>query len=415
LNQSRSWVPAFVVVLFLLLLAGLVWADYRFAQSGVAGEGFSIQYLGIQSLVKAGSDPYGDQVTAQIQQSVAMENAFIIDNYPRFTSPLYSGLVIFPIALIGDRVVAHALWLTAQFVLIFGILLLCLRMTSWKPSWYNFFLFTLCLVFSYHVVVPWLDGGLSIWAAFFLVITLVAIGANRNEVGGVFLALAMVQPQMVILPVAFTIIWCISTKRGVLVVWFFVTLILLSVISLFIVPDWIIQYIRLLYNFSRNFPPGTPGLFFSINFPGLGRQLGWLVSGLAMIILAVEWLLSLRKDFRWFLWTVCLTIVLSQWVGIPVIPMNFIQLIIPFILISAMLTERWQRGGPWSAVMIAAVLFVWQWGIYYLDLHSSQPAMQLNLIFPLPAILLIGLYWVRWWAIKPRRLLIEELRLSETY
>jgi hypothetical protein len=40
--------------------------------------------------------------------------------------------------------------------------------------------------------------------------------------------------------------------------------------------------------------------------------------------------------------------------------------------------------------------------------------MQLNLIFPLPLVLLIGLYWVRWWAVKPRRLLIEELRLSET-
>jgi hypothetical protein len=415
LNQSRSWVPAFVVVLFLLLLAGLVWVDYRFAQSGVAGEGFSIQYLGIQSLVKAGSDPYGDQVTAQIQQSVSTENAFVIDNYPKFTSPLYSGLVIFPIALIGDRVVAHALWLTLQLLLIFGILLLCLRMTSWKPSWYTFFLFTLCLVFSYQVVVPWLDGGLPVWVVFFLVITFIAIGANRNEVGGVFLALAMVQPQMVILPVAFTIIWCLSTKKSVLVVWFLITLVILSVISLFIVPDWIIQYIKLLYNFSRYFPPGTPGLFFSINFPGLGSQLGWLVSGLAVIILVVEWFLSLRKDFRWFLWTVCLTMVLSQWVGIPIVPMNFIQLIIPFILISAMLTERWQRGGPWAAVVIAAVLFVWQWGVYYLDLHSSQPAMQLNLIFPLPALLLIGLYWVRWWAIKPRRLLIEELHLSETY
>ncbi len=415
MNQSRSWAPTLLLALSIVLVAGLVWADYRFAQYNIAGEGFSIQFTGIQALVKAGSDPYSDQVTTQIRQSVAWENAFVKDIYPRYTSPLYSGLVVFPFTLLGDKILAHALWMTTELILVFSMLLLCLRLTNWKPSWYSFLLISLGTVFSYHVVMPWLDGGLSIWAAFFLVIGMVAIGANRQEVSGIFMALAMVMPQMVILPVIFTLIWCVSAKKRAVVLWFFSALILLSVISLFLVPDWIIQYIRLLYNFSAVFPPGSPRLFFSSNFPGLGQQIGWLVTGLSVIILVFEWIVSLRKDFRRFLWAVCLTMVLSQWIGIPTIPGNFIELIIPLILIAAMLSERWRHGGPWSSILIVAVLFVWQWALYYLDLMGSQPAVQLNLIFPLPLILLIGLYWVRWWAIKPRRLLIEELRLSETY
>jgi hypothetical protein len=147
----------------------------------------------------------------------------------------------------------------------------------------------------------------------------------------------------------------------------------------------------------------------------LGKQLGWLVSGVSVLILLFEWWLSLKKDFRWFLWTACLTMVISQWIGIPSIPGNFAGLILPLILISALFIERWNRGGQWVAVLIAVILFIWEWVLVYFDLTSIQPKMQLNLLVPLPLILLIGLFWVRWWAFKPRRLFVEELKLSEPY
>ena len=57
----------------------------------------------------------------------------------------------------------------------------------------------------------------------------------------------------------------------------------------------------------------------------------------------IEWYLSIKKDFRWFLWVACLTMVISQWIGIPTIPGNFAGLILPLMLVSAMLTERWSN------------------------------------------------------------------------
>ena len=155
-------------------------------------------------------------------------------------------------------------------------------------------------------------------------------------------------------------------------------------------------------------------MLFRSLWPGLGKQLGWLITGMSIILLLVEWWLAMKKEFRWFLWTACLTIILSQWIGIPTIPGNYFIMIMPLILVFAMLAERWPNGGQWVAVLITVVLFIWEWALYYIDLTSNTPTMQLNLIIPLPLILLLGLYWVRWWAIKPKRFLIEELRLSET-
>ncbi|MFZ0533843.1 MAG: hypothetical protein WAM09_11745 [Anaerolineales bacterium] len=414
MNQSRSLVSVPVFIIFILLLIGLVWGNYHFAENNIAGEGFSIQWISIRSLITDGNSPYSDLVTARIQEFVNEENSFVPGNPPKYTSPLYSGIVVFPFTLIGDINIAHAFWLSVQLVAIFMLLVLSIKITVWKPAWYIFLLFSLFTIFSYHVVMPWLDGGLAIWASLFLILAFLAIYNNRNEVGGVLLAMTTIQPQMVVLTLVFTLIWAASKRKKILILWFFITVIFLSIVGLFLVPNWIIQYIRLLYGFQENFPPGTPGVFFSNLFPGLGKQLGWVISGVSSLLLILEWWLALRKDFRWFLWTACLTMVFSQWIGIPTIPGNFIGLLLPLILISAMLTERWPREGQWVAISMLLILFIWEWALFYIDLTSTQPKMQLNLIFPLPLVLLIGLYWVRWWAVKPRRLLIEELRLSET-
>jgi hypothetical protein len=415
LNRPRSLPSILVFVSFVVLLIGLAWGNYNFAQDNIAGEGFSAQWISIRSLVTAGNSPYSDLVTAEIQKVVQSETSFAPGNPPRYTSPMFSGVVVFPFALIGNKTLAHALWLTVQLIAIFVVLVLGIKLTAWNPVWYIFLLFLIFTIFSYHVLISWLDGGLSIWATLFLVLGFLAIKSDRNELAGISLALSAIQPLMVILVLVFTLIWAATRRRRSLILWFFVTLIFLSIVGVFLVPDWIIQYLRVLYKFRQNFPPGNPGVLFKNTLPGLGTQLGWLVSGVLGLILLIEWWLALRKDFRWFLWTACLTIVISQWIGIPTIPGNFTGLILPLILISASFMERWLREGQWVAVLMAVILFIWEWALLYVDLTSTQPKMQLNLIIPLPLILLIGLYWVRWWALKPRRLLIEELKLVESY
>jgi hypothetical protein len=198
-----------------------------------------------------------------------------------------------------------------------------------------------------------------------------------------------------------------------LILWFLITIIALSLMVFFLDPDWIGQYFKIIYNFSENFTQSNPGRLFISLWPGLGKQLGWLFTYTLGLVLLIEWYLSLRKDFRWFLWVACLTITISQWIGLPAIPGNLIGLILPLILIAAMLSERWPTGGQWISVLLAFLLFIWEWILLFMDINSPQPWMQLNMLIPLPLTILIGLYWVRWWAIKPKRLLIEELRLSE--
>jgi hypothetical protein len=255
---------------------------------------------------------------------------------------------------------------------------------------------------------------LSIWSALFLVLSVILLQNDRIEASGVFLALSLVQPIMVILPVLFVLIWAVSQKRKLLILWFFITIVLLSIIGIFLVPDWIIQYIRLLYNFSTNFQTGNPAVLFGSMWPGLGMQLGWILSGISIVILIFEWWLALKRDFKWFLWTVCFTMVICQWVGIPTAPANLFGTIFALIFISAMLSERWPRGGQWAAVFLSILLFIWEWALFYGNIYGHHPMFQNNLIIPIPFVLLVGLYWVRWWAVKPRGLFLDALKFGDT-
>jgi hypothetical protein len=414
LIKSRSVISILIFFLFICTIIGLIWGIFRLEERNPFGSGFSIQWNSIRYLVTDDISPYSEINTEKLQGRLTKQFLYVQWGSPKYTSPLFSGIVVFPFALIGNENLAHSFWSSLQLLAFFGVIVLGLRVTGWKTSWNILFFFLIFSLFSYHVLAAWLDGGLSIWSALFLVLAVFMLQNGRNEASGVFLALALIQPIMVILPVVFVLIWSAAHKRRILIFWFFITIILLSTISLFLVSDWIIQYIRLLYNFSKNFPPGSPDVLFSTLWPGLGKQFGWILSGICAALLIVEWWLALRKDFRWFLWTVCFTIVISQWIGIPTVPVNLFGMIFALILISAMLSERWSRGGQWAAVFLAVILFIWEWTLFYRNTFISNPGMQNNLIIPLPLVLLIGLYWVRWWAVKPRGLLLDGLKFGET-
>jgi len=157
-------------------------------------------------------------------------------------------------------------------------------------------------------------------------------------------------------------------------------------------------------------------VIFSSALPGMGKQLGWGLSLLMVVLLIVEWLAARKKDFSWFLWTVSLTLVAGQWVGLPADLNDFVLLILPLVLILATLDRRFSQYGKWIAGAILLFFLVGLWGIFYMTFPDMSSLQQSRIfLFILPFFLLLGLYWVRWWAIRSYRGLIEGLRMVEEF
>ncbi len=409
---NRFWYISAILIIGVLVL--VTWANYDFVQQNTGGNDFLVHWVGTRALIVDGLSPYSDAVAERIQTLAYGRPALPGEHELRVAYPMYSALVFLPFALISDYELARALWMTTLEAALIGLAFLSLKLTRWKMSIWLLPFLLIFSIFWYHSLRPLINGNAVILVALALVAAFAALKTGRDELAGILLAFSTIKPHLVILPIIFILIWTISFGRWRTLGWMLITLVLLSISAALFVPDWPLQNLREILAYSSYNPPGTPGAAIETWLPAAGRRLGWALSALMGLILVTEWVFVRRRELRWFLWTGCLTLVISQWIGIQTDPGNFILLFFPLVLVFSMWVERWGRAGSVLTAITLFLLFIVPWVIFLQTVtYGDQPLQHPIMFFPLPLFLLITLYWVRWWATKPRRLLVEELRAYE--
>ena len=141
-------------------------------------------------------------------------------------------------------------------------------------------------------------------------------------------------------------------------------------------------------------------------FPAQGKALGWILTIGLVLALGYEWnaVRSGRFAFRHFYWTACLSLAAAPLLGFRTEMEHLVVLIIPLALIFAIIHDRWQRLGNSLTLLLMFIIFAFPWLFYFLTLTRPQTiASELTFLF-LPLSTLTGLYWIRWWAIRPPRI-----------
>ena len=411
---ARLWfIPA---ALLLAALVGVTWANYQFARENAGGNDFLVHWVGTRALLIEGISPYSDEVAEQIQTRAYGRPARPGEHQLRVAYPLYGEALFLPFALISDYTLARALWMTALETGLLALAFFCLRLTGWRPPLWLLAAYLIFALAWYHGLRPLINGNVVILVALLLAGALLALRSGRDELAGVLLALGTIKPQVLLLPILFVLLWTASQRRWRVAVWLVISVALLSVVAALFVPDWPLQNLREIMLYPTYNPPGSPGAAFAEWWPAAGEKLGWALSALLALLLLGEWAVARRKEFRWFLWTASLTLVAAQWIGLQTDPGNFVVLFIPLTLIFAVWEERWGRRGRLAILLMMLVLLAGLWAIFLKTVSPSdgQPLQHPIMFFPLPAFVLFGLYWVRWWAVRPARLLVEALRDYET-
>jgi hypothetical protein len=380
------------------------------------GDDFIVQWLAARAFAKENLSPYLPSVQTRTEEFVYGSQAAPDEERLKFSSPLYSVLVILPFALISSAQAAQFTWMLLLGMTLAAHLGIALRLTGWKPVVWLLFLLITFVVLGFHNFHALASGSMIILSALFIFLALLSIRFGRYELAGLLLALATIQPRGVLLVILFILFWSFSKRLWTIAFWFLAGTAILLILGMLFIPDWPVQYMRVILNFQDYFPLNTPVAIFSSALPGMGKQLGWGLSLVMTILLIIEWFAARKKEFSWFLWTVSLTIVVGQWVGIPTDLNDFVLLILPLVLILATLDRRFSRYGKWMSGASLVIFLGGLWGIYFLtDPNISSLQQDRLFLFVFPLILLIGLYWVRWWAIRSYRGLIEDLRVVEEF
>ncbi len=400
-RRNRSWLLVVVIILSVATLVLLTRVNLSINQQIHPGNDFLSHWVSLRTFLRDGTNPYGDEAARLAQQQAYGRLAKPGEDPLRLTSPLYSVVVYLPFVLIPQFEMAQAIWMTALELALVGLALLSVRLAGWRPGLLSMVVFAVFSMLWFHSVWPLLNGNIIILLALAFAGALMAIKSGLDEVAGMLLAFTTIQLPVFGLTLLFIVIWAISQQRTRIVAWLFGVWFLLFAFALLLMPSWPLELARQLTNPATLHRVSSLQSALAYWLPAMGSRLGWAVTALVGVILAVEWFVFHRAEFRGFYWAACLTLVLSQWIGFPTGPKNFIILLPVLALVFAILEERWPRGGRLISLLSMLGLFAGEWALYVNGIGNGQPQPNLILFLPLPFYLFVTLYWVRWWAVRP--------------
>ena len=401
--MSRNFTIIFVVASVILALAifgGLTWANTLYVRTHPGEKDFFVPWLAARTFIQYGDSPYSEPAAQRAQ--IVYYGHLATDN----ESPLYLWLpfpvelVYFPFALVQDYAVARGLWMTFLEIALVALAIFSVQVTGWKAG-------RILLPFILVLSVLWvygffslIDGSAVIFVVLALVGFLLALRTEHDELAGALLCILLSAPRLTGVLLLFLAWWIIYHRRWRVVGGFFMLLAFLLALSFFLLPDWFIPFLHgaALQNI---FYPGVSTIsIFASWSPVLGLRLGWVLSLGLLFLLFMEWGFAIQRDFRRFLWTVSLTLASTVLLGIPVIPRDLVLLFFPLISLASILAQRWPRF-LWIGAAAFTLMLVFG-GLWLLvsRLSPSSVAGTETLVLVLPVLLVVGLYWVRWWVVR---------------
>lgn len=391
-----------IILLFIVIIGLFGYTNFHFTKSSPGGNDFLVHWVGTQKFVLEGVSPYSDKVALEIQRLVYGRPALEEEHELRVAYPFYSILLFLPFSLIRNFEIARAFWMTFLELILMFSTIIAIKLVKWKIKPLFTFLIIAFSLFWYHGLRSIINGNAVVVILFLVIVCIYAISRKQDELAGISLALSTIKPQVVFAFIIFVIIWAIVNKKQKILFWFFGTLISIVFLGLFLLPTWPLEFLREVMRYPGYNPPGTPATALAELIPGVGYRLGLLISAISGLVLLAEWFFGRHSEELKFFWLASLTLVLGQWINIQTDPGNFLIMFPACIIIFRMLDDRWRKNGLWIIMGYLLVVFFVPWLFFIKTLDFGyQPVQSPIMFFPTPVLLLVGLYWVRWWVKNP--------------
>lgn len=402
-----------IALLSIGVIVLLYWANYNYSVNNPGGSDLLPRWVGTRKFLMEGVSPYSEETTEEIQRVFYGRPARAGEDQVLFVYPFYSIFIFGPFAMIPDFNTARAVWMTVLEVSLILLAAASLALTRWRISPFMLGLLLLFTSLGYYSVRALINANASLLLALIVALAFLAVRWEHDALAGFLFALSTIKPQMVVLLIVFILVWSYSNRRMVL---FWSTLgciALLSAITALLIPNWIWQNLVQIFAYPEYTLPTTPGEIFTVWMPGVGERFGWALTVIVAATLIWEFRRAWRNEEpRAFLWTACLTLVLTQLIGIPTATENYMILLPAVVLVFAAWDEQWGRLGRLLIIASMVVLFFGVWALFLvtLDATGDQPIQAPIMFFPLPLFLVMGLYWVRWWVLRPEQPLMDRWR-----
>ena len=398
-----------LVSLGIVLAAALVTLNWWLARQFGTGADILPAWRGARAFLFERTDPYGQGIAERTQLEV-YGRAASEGEYPYALDVPFPLLILFfPLALIPDPVWARAVWMSLSEIGLLALVVLALRLADWKPKeWFRLLLMVFALAWFYSVTAL-LDGSFSILMTLAIVGALASLRSQNDEAAGMLLAMASMKWEAALLLFLFVFAGVYLSRRWSVLAGYAMVLIILSGVGFLAYPGWGWPYLRAVAANLRADNVLTLHRFLTHWLPDSGARLVPLIISILLLVLVLEWFTALRSnDFRRVMWTAALSLAITPLVGFSTTFANLAPLVFSFAVILPFAWERWEKR-PYLVLLLFVFLFSafplfirWQLTDWFL-------ADGLTYIL-LPALTILGLYWIRWYVVRPPRTWLDSAR-----
>ena len=371
----RASSNSYIFLVLCAILISLMWSYYmRYHQitedlltaRGFPQRTFSDLYpswLGSRELLLRGCDPYSAAITQKIQEgyygrAITGSPQDPIDQqrfaYPAFIVFLLAPSILLPfevvkilatILLLGAAILTVAIWTR--------LMGLDLRLRG------EVALILVCLS-----TIPYAEGiqlqQLSVFVAFVMAASVYALAKERLVIGGVFLAISTIKPQMSIPFVAYIMVWGISNwkERRRVVISLLLTVATLILASEMLLPHWQYEFVACLKPYLR-YTQATSGVRALLG--PTGAIFSYIVSGV-IVVVAVWQARFAPANSRQFTTVAVLVLVFTSLV-LPSLAPHIQALVMPaYLLLVKEGRMIWKMGAfPRALLRASWLVVIWPW------------------------------------------------------
>lgn len=393
----------------LILLGALLALNIYLARSLEGGEWLFLRWSGMRALMFEKLEPYGSTIAERVQLLVYGREAFLSEYPYALNDPFYIVLLYTPLAwFFTDFAIVRGIWMLLSQAALVGIVLLSLNLSEWKPPVWLVVALVGFGLFNYFSINAFLSGSPAIFLTLLYLCILVALRLFSDELAGVLLFLVAYQWEVGALFFLFVLVFVFANRRWSVLSGFGMTLIVLLLISFISNSGWVVSYIRaVLFDWARG-SGYSFGITLASVFPAQNFSVGRWIAVSASVVLLFESIRSVKAHFRHVVWAACLAFAINPMLGFAIFPSNHVVLIPALMLVIALVWERWTKNRVAFSILLLAVVFLFSFGLYYQVIFTKIRLYSDLLKIVPPVLAMIGLYWMRWWAIRPPRIWADQ-------
>lgn len=412
IRKSRRWLSVEdigVILMAVVLLTGLLALDIYLARTLPGGEQFFLRWSGARAFLFGEAEPYSSAI-AQGAQDLVYGRRALASEYPYvLNDPFHIVLLYVPLALFPDFAVARGIWMALSQIALLWLMYSFIRSLEWEPPNWLFALLMLGGALGYYSLVAYGSGTPAVFLTVLFFGILYALRSFSDELAGALLFLTFYQWEVGALFFLFILVFVIANRRWRVFYGFGMALAVLLAVSFLAYPGWALPYARAVLSDWYRSGNLTFGYYASRWFPDAGSFVElWLVL-LLMVIVFLEWLVAVGSHYRRVVWTACLSLAVTPLTGFAVFPSNHIVLLPSLILIIMLIWERWTRQRVWITLLVLLASFLVPFWLYS-QAAAGAPRLYSDLLTVLPPIAsLLGLYWMRWWAVRSPRTWADQI------